>query len=113
MTVSKTGLGLLLFALLAGCASAVHYAGDSAAYGSKTLREDVVKSIRNFEIGLNDCRQIEAVDSRIIDLKRRSNDGGLVSTEIWQVTACGVKKQYNVVLTDDGQGGTFINTNQR
>ncbi|XDZ50169.1 hypothetical protein AB8Q18_08155 [Neisseriaceae bacterium CLB008] len=110
MLSRRQGCGLAMVMLLAGCAMSPQFAGESASFGSHTLKADVLKSIKNFEQIRQGCRQITSVRSQIVDQKVDGSGRPISSTEVWQIDACGQQSQYQVGLREDGQGGTFINT---
>ncbi|MCS4532900.1 hypothetical protein [Neisseria montereyensis] len=99
-------LGLVF--LLGACAGlgGSTYQGNSTAYGSRTLRNDVMNNIKLFERGTYSCNSIQSVNAQVLDLKEVR---GLVQAlESWQVQACGQTHTYQVSLRQSSDGGTNI-----
>ena len=94
------------YALLAACATlGTTFSGESATFGGDNiLRDDVLAVIVKAQLSLNNCREINAVESKILSAK--IVDGRRQVQEEWTVTACGKPQRYPISLREDAQGET-------
>lgn len=79
------------------------FSGRSATFGGDhILLNDLVNSIKKYQSSTSGCASIDTVKSEIIDTKKIN--GFVVIDEVWDVTACGVKKTYTINLKADQNG---------
>lgn len=97
------------FALfLSACAttlpSSSFFQGNSTTYGNDNiLRNDVVSQIKQIEKLGYDCKQIESVTPKILDVKQVNGLNHV--QELWSVKACGKTHSYPVTLRESATGG--------
>lgn len=103
----KTILTGALLGLTAACAGvgSTAFSGESSTYGgNNVLRNDVFAQIRQVEGLMHQCRDISAVNSRIVSMSKPN--GRMAAHEIWTITACGKQRDYPVWLREDERGET-------
>ncbi len=96
----------ILAAVLAGCVGSpkIPFEGNTSA--DRQLSRDVYERVA-FYTEVQDCDEIEKVKIEIIEYPR-GKVGERRAEERWEVIGCGKRYPFEIIFTDDGEGGTYF-----
>ena len=92
--------------VMAGCAASPNIPFEGSTSADQQLSQDVYKRV-SFITKAQGCGDLEKVKTEIVE-PPRGRAGERQSEERWDALGCGDKYSYQIVFTEDGEGGTYF-----